>query len=149
MEQLLEKVDSGDAETLMAIKGFGKKTVDSLFAELSDPQVRERIARLESLGLNFSEAASETEEKLPQIFDGQVWCVTGSFERFAPRSLALKEIEARGGRTTSSVTSKTSHLLAGSGAGSKLQQARSLGTIVVDEEQFVRMLEGGESYGSR
>lgn len=149
MGQLLEKVDSGDAETLMAIKGFGKKTVDSLFAELSDPQVRERIARLESLGLNFSETASETEEKLPQIFEGQVWCVTGSFERFAPRSLALKEIEARGGRTTSSVTSKTSHLLAGSGAGSKLQQARALGTLLVDEEQFIRMLEGGEGYGSR
>ena len=149
MKQLLEMVDSGDAETLVAIKGFGKKTVDSLFAELSDAKVRERIARLILLGLQFSEAATDAEEMLPQIFRNQVWCVTGSFERFAPRSLALKEIEARGGRTTSSVTSKTSHLLAGSGAGSKLQQAQSFGTTIVDEQQFIRMLEGGESDDSR
>jgi len=149
MKQLLEMVDSGDSETLVAIKGFGRKTVDSLFAELSDSKVRERIARLELLGLQFSEAATTAEETLPQIFRNQVWCVTGSFERFAPRSLALKEIEARGGRTTSSVTSKTSHLLAGSGAGSKLQQAQSFGTTVVDEQQFIRMLQGGEGDGSR
>ena len=149
MKQLLEMVDSGDSETLVAIKGFGKKTVDSLFAELSDAKVRERIARLELLGLQFSEVATGAEEMLPQIFRNQVWCVTGSFERFAPRSLALKEIEARGGRTTSSVTSKTSHLLAGTGAGSKLQQAQSFGTTIVDEQQFIRMLEGGESDDSR
>ncbi|MFA7540329.1 MAG: BRCT domain-containing protein, partial [Sphaerochaetaceae bacterium] len=58
-----------------------------------------------------------------------------------PRSLALKEIEKRGGRTTSSVTSKTTHLLAGVGGGSKLQQAQSLGVTIVDEEQFIRLLE--------
>jgi DNA ligase (NAD+) len=52
----------------------------------------------------------------------------------------LEEIEKRGGRTTSSVTGKTTHLLAGSGAGSKLAQATRLGVKIVNEERFLTLL---------
>ena len=73
--------------------------------------------------------------------NGQTWCVTGSFEHFKPRELAMEEAKRRGGRVTSGVTAKTTHLLAGPGAGSKLDKARKLGVQVVDEVQFLQMLE--------
>jgi DNA ligase (NAD+) len=72
---------------------------------------------------------------------GQTWCVTGSFEHFTPRELAMEEVKKRGGRVTSSVTSKTTHLLAGPGAGSKLDKARELGVRIVEEAEFLEMLE--------
>jgi DNA ligase (NAD+) len=53
----------------------------------------------------------------------------------------MEEVKKRGGRVTSSVTSKTTHLLAGSGAGSKLEKARELGARIVDEAEFLKMLE--------
>ena len=144
MKQLLSLVDSGDSERLLGIKGFGQKTVDALFSSLSDRRMRERVKRLEDAGLTMSEELSDASGSIPQIFAGQTWCVTGSFEHFSPRSLALKEIEARGGRTTSSITGKTTHLLAGDKAGSKLRQAVSLGTTIVQESQFISMLEERE-----
>lgn len=142
MDRLLELVDTDTTTPLLAIKGFGQKTVDSLFAYLSDVHMRERIARLRKCGLQFEEHDVATSEQCEQVFSGQTWCVTGSFTHFSPRSLALKEIESRGGRTTGAVTGKTTHLLAGTGAGSKLQQAIGFGTTIVSEEEFLKMLEG-------
>ena len=63
-----------------------------------------------------------------------------SFAAFRPRDLAAAEIKRRGGRVTSGVTSRTTHLLGGSGAGSKLEKARQLGAEVVSEEEFVRLI---------
>ncbi|MDD3367132.1 MAG: NAD-dependent DNA ligase LigA, partial [Sphaerochaetaceae bacterium] len=140
MEELIDIVESQDRARFLAIKGFGEKTIDALFAQFADPAFRERIARLEKLGLHFKEEPTESEQ-LSQTFAQEVWCVTGSFTHFNPRSLALKEIEARGGRTTSSVTRKTTHLLAGEGAGSKLQQALTYGTRIVKEDEFLQLLE--------
>jgi DNA ligase (NAD+) len=74
------------------------------------------------------------------VFAGQTWCVTGSFERFKPRSKATDEIKRRGGRVTSGVTGATTHLLAGENAGSKLDRARELGTTIVSETEFLAML---------
>jgi DNA ligase (NAD+) len=69
-----------------------------------------------------------------------VWCVTGSFETFKPRELAMEEVKKRGGAVVSAVSSKTTHLLAGSAAGSKLEKARKLGVKVVGEKEFLAML---------
>ena len=80
------------------------------------------------------------DENLEKIFSGQVWCITGSFENFNPRSKALKEIEKRGGRTVSSVTGKTTHLLMGSGGGSKAAEAERLGVKIVNEDEFISLL---------
>ena len=77
---------------------------------------------------------------LEQIFAGQTWCVTGSFEHFKPRDLAMKEVEARGGKTTSSVSKNTTVLLAGPGGGSKLTKAQELGVRIIDEATFLQML---------
>ena len=79
-------------------------------------------------------------DQLPQIFNNQIWCITGSFENYKPRSLAGDEITKRGGKTTTSVTGKTTHLLAGNSSGSKLTKAQNLGTSIVTENEFMEML---------
>jgi DNA ligase (NAD+) len=66
--------------------------------------------------------------------------VTGSFAGFNPRSLAEEEIVKRSGKVVSAVSGKTTHLLAGTGAGSKLEKAVALGVKVVTEEEFVALL---------
>lgn len=144
IDMLLDIADRNDVERLVSIKQIGEKTAQLLIDGLNDPQMRNRIARLRGLGLCFEEDAPKA-NVLPQIFAGQVWCVTGSFEHFAPRSLAMDEVEKRGGRTVSSVTGKTTHLLAGAGAGSKLAQAEKLGVAVVGEKRFLSMLSEAQS----
>ncbi|HKL59489.1 MAG TPA: NAD-dependent DNA ligase LigA [Sphaerochaeta sp.] len=140
MDMLLDIADRDDEAALTAIKQIGPKSARLLIDGLKDSSMRVRIEALRLAGLQFKEEKSD-EPLLEQSFAGQSWCVTGSFDQFNPRSLALEEIEKRGGRTTSSVTGKTTHLLAGSGAGSKLVQANKLGVVVVDEKAFVSMLE--------
>ena len=77
---------------------------------------------------------------LEQIFQGQSWCVTGSFEHFNPRTKAMEEIKRRGGTEVSGVSRKTTCLLAGSGAGSKLDKAREFGVRIVSEGEFLQMI---------
>jgi len=140
MDALLDIADRDDEETLTAIKQIGPKSARLLIDGLKDPVMRSRIESLRQAGLQFEEEKIDA-PALTQSFADQIWCVTGSFEHFNPRSLALEEIEKRGGRTTSSVTGKTTHLLAGGGAGSKLVQANKLGVMVVNEEVFLSLLE--------
>lgn len=141
MDQLLALAKEGDVEKLTAIDQIGEKTARLLFDGLNDPAVQERIESLRAAGL----AMEEEEEKndAPQTMVGQVWCVTGSFVHFNPRSKAMEEVEKRGGRTVSSVSSKTTHLLVGTGGGSKEQNARRLGVKIVYEDEFLKMLQKG------
>jgi DNA ligase (NAD+) len=141
IDSLLAAAERGDPEGFTQIHGIGEKIARTLVEELSRPEVRRRIEALRAAGLRFSEEAPAQQDQQPRIFSGQTWCVTGSFENFKPRELAMEEVKRRGGRVTSSVTSKTTHLLAGPGAGSKLDKARELGVRVVAEAEFMRMLE--------
>jgi DNA ligase (NAD+) len=114
-----------------------------LLAALASPAMRRRIERLKAAGLSFREAARPAPAAGAGPFAGQAWCVTGSFERFQPREKAVDEIVRRGGRVVAAVSAKTTHLLAGEGAGSKLAKARELGVKVVAEAEFLGMLGGG------
>ncbi len=129
-----------DLERLTAIKGLGEKSAMSLIDELSRNENRAIIESLRSIGLQFALTESTDTPTLPQIFADQSWCITGSFEQYNPRSLAGVEIKKRGGKVVSSVSGKTTHLLAGVGAGSKLSKAESLGVVVISEEQFIELL---------
>lgn len=140
MDELLAVVDQQDSERLLLIKGFGEKTVAALFGALSDERLRNQIDLLRQANLVMSEAPPDNENEQVQTFSDQIWCVTGSFDHFKPRSLAMQAIEERGGRTSSSVTGKTTHLLAGHSPGSKLDQAQRLGVEIVNEEQFITLL---------
>jgi len=141
IDSLLRAADQGDPTAFTAIHGIGEKIANTLIEELNRPAMRRRIEALKKAGLRFSQQAPAQGQPLPQSFGEQAWCVTGSFEHFKPRELAMEEVKRRGGRVTSGVTSKTTHLLAGPGAGSKLDKARELGVQIVDEAEFLKMLD--------
>ena len=140
IDKLLAAVDEGAVEPFTSIPGIGEVTAENIIRAFSSPQLRATIAILREKGLRFDSSADEDSEDLPQTFAGQVWCVTGSFEHFNPRSKAMEDVERRGGRTVSSVTSKTTHLLAGSGGGSKRATAERLGVTIVTEDEFMKMI---------
>jgi len=143
IDSLFKIVDGSEADRLIGIKGFGDKTVASILMELSKPGVRERIKLLRDAGLQFKQEKAAIENLPDQIFAGQVWCVTGSFINFTPRSKAMEAVKLRGARIVTAVTGSTTHLLAGTGAGSKLKKAVSLNVEVVTEDDFIKMLNSG------
>ena len=140
IDSLLALADKEDPAPLLEIHGIGERTAQVLIAELRRADVRKRINRLRKAGLKFQEEKLPTSPDVPQTFAGQVWCVTGSFERFTPRDRAMDEVRSRGGRVSENVTSKTTHLLAGADPGSKIEKAQKLGIQVVSEDEFVRLL---------
>lgn len=139
IDKLYELVDKKDYETLCNIPLIAEKTSKNIIDTLDDETMRERIASLKDCGLNMEENVINT-QNFEQIFTDQVWAVTGSFKSFNPRTLALEEVEKRGGRTVSSISSKTTHLLLGKGGGSKKTKAESLGVKIVEEEEFLSLL---------
>lgn len=144
IEELFVLAESNNREPLLAIKGVGEKTIDSLFGALQNKRVRTTIEKLQEAHLQFS-LKEEKREELVQTFANQNWCITGSFDHFKPRSLAQKEIERRGGSVTSSVSRLTTHLLEGVGGGSKVEQALQYGAAIVTEEEFLLLLNEKES----
>jgi len=138
IDSLLQLADRGDPAPLLAIHGIGERTAQTVLRELNRPEVRRRIEALRRVGLLMREQARQAPAGGP--FRGQLWCVTGSFQRFQPRELAMEEVKKRGGKVSASVTSKTTHLLAGENPGSKLDKARELGIRIVEETEFLRLL---------
>ncbi|MCB1309113.1 MAG: NAD-dependent DNA ligase LigA, partial [Leptospiraceae bacterium] len=146
MDALLKLARSKNAtEQLTAMDGIGPRTAEAFVEQLRNPAVLKIIERLRRAGLQMAAEKKPGHDAAPadQIFAGQTWCVTGSFESFKPRDLAMDEIKARGGKTVGSVSSRTTHLLAGESAGSKLDKARELGVQVVSEVEFKRLLNTG------
>ena len=145
MDKLIELADKNDIEVLSAIKGIGPKTAEIIIDGLKSDTVRKLIEDLRKAGLHM-EDEKEDGPVLEQIFQGQSWCVTGSFENFNPRTKAMDEIKRRGGTEVSGVSRKTTCILAGSGAGSKLDKAREFGVRIVTEDEFMKMI--GSSDGT-
>jgi len=140
IDKLIATARRNDPETFTRIQGIGPKTAQKLIEQLNDPFVLDMIDRLKKAGLHVLQTASPEGEDFAQIFQGQVWCVTGSFSRFKPRDRAMEEVKRRGGRVVSSVTGSTSHLLVGENPGSKYETARKLGTTMVNEDDFLKLL---------
>lgn len=140
IDSLLKLAEAGDPAPLLEIHGIGERTAEVLLSELRRPEVRKRIQRLRAAGLSFVEKTTKVPSDVPKTFAGQTWCVTGSFQRFKPREAAMEEVKKRGGRVTDSVTSKTTHLLAGESSGSKLEQAKKRGITIISEDEFVQLL---------
>lgn len=143
MDKLLEIADKGDTDSLSQIKGIGPKTANLIIDGLKSETTRRLIDELRKAGLRMEDEKDDG-PALEQIFSGQSWCVTGSFVNFNPRSKAMDEIKKRGGTEVSGVSGKTTCLLAGSGAGSKLEKARELGVRIVTEQEFMDMLGTGD-----
>ena len=143
IESILNLADDGETEPLVNIDGIGEKIAQTVIAELRSPDLLRTIEALKKAGLSFREDSTHA-QPVSAALAGQIWCVTGAFEHFKPRDLAVSEVKKRGGKTVTQVSGKTSHLLAGSGAGSKLAKAEALGIRIVSEEEFMALI--GETH---
>lgn len=133
----MDAILAASREDFIAVEGFGEIMADSLFRYLSQPQSRALIAELKELGLNMTSAAP----KEKGLFTGLTFVLTGTLPTLT-RQEATELIEAQGGKAASSVSKKTSYVLAGEEAGSKLTKAQTLGVPVIDEAAFRAMLDG-------
>ena len=124
------------AEDFESIDGFGSVMAQSLENYFSLESTKQLIADLKDLGLKMK----PSEQKISGgVFEGKTFVLTGTLPTMT-RSEASKIIEQNGGKTSSSVSKKTSYVLAGEEAGSKLTKAQKLGIEVISEEQFLSMI---------
>ncbi|KPA11624.1 NAD-dependent DNA ligase LigA [Candidatus Magnetomorum sp. HK-1] len=134
---LIDLAEKKDTERFVAIKGIEKNIATSLIESFQNPNILQTIAVFKKIGLQTISTQKLETNTISQTMSGQRWCITGQFEYFKPRSKAGQEIEKRGGVVVGSVSKKTSHLLAGEKAGSKLKKAQALGIKIVSEETFL------------
>jgi DNA ligase (NAD+) len=135
----LEKIRHAGTEELSAIDGIGEVIGEGFVRWWQEEKNSAEVDRL----LPYLEFQKEFQEKGEQTLAGMTFVITGSLIHFPNRN-ALKElIESRGGKTTGSVTSKTSYLINNDTASgsSKNRKARELGVPVLSEEDFLKMLE--------
>ena len=123
-------------EELTAVEDIGEITARSIVDWFHSPQSLHLIARLKEAGGNML-AQQKGED---QRFAGMTFVLTGALERFT-RDEATKMIEDRGGKAAGSVSKKTTYVVAGEAAGSKLRKAQELGVPVLSEEEFFRLME--------
>lgn len=128
-------------EFLSSINGLGPEISQKIINAFNDPEIIEEMEFFKSHGFNMEYV--QEENAVPHdnsVFSGQVWCVTGSFEKFESRELIHDIIRSYGGKTVTSVSGNTTHLLVGEKAGSKLNKALSLGVKTVSEQEFLKQL---------
>jgi DNA ligase (NAD+) len=136
----LEALEGASVEAIDDIYEIGPAVAESVHAWFADPANRKLVERLEEAGLRVAEAgeAGVTSE----AFQGMQFVLTGTLDSMT-REEAKAAIEGRGGRVTSSVSKKTSVVVAGRDAGSKLDKAKGLGVKTIDEGAFRAMLSEG------
>ena len=133
----MERLKSATVEELVAVNDIGEKIVESLMHFFQDESQVAEIDFLQNYGLSMEVEEAQT---LGQTFEGKTIVVSGVFERYSRNELKAM-IEAHGGKVGSSISSKTSFILAGSAMGpAKKVKAETLGIALVDEDQFLEML---------
>ena len=132
----IDKILEAEEEDYLAIDGFGTVMAQSAVQYFSLPATKELINELKASGVKMPEVEKKAEGG---IFDGKTFVLTGTLPTMT-RSEASKIIEANGGKTSSSVSKKTSFVLAGEDAGSKLTKAQSLGVTIITEEELLNMI---------
>ena len=140
IDKIIETAKKADTDIFTRIHGIGPKTAQKIIQQFNDPYILNMIERLKDAGLKFYKEKEGEKEEYPKVFEGEVWCVTGSFENFKPREKAMEDVKKRGGKVVSQVTEKTTHLLVGENPGSKLKKAKQAGVRLVNEDEFLQML---------
>ena len=121
-------------EELTAIDDVGAITAGYIRRWIDSPQGQHLIGRLKEAGVSMDSAAVKVDDR----FAGMTFVLTGALERFS-RTEAAALIEERGGKASGSVSKKTTYVVAGADAGSKLRKAQELGIPVLTEEEFAEM----------
>ena len=132
----LDAIMNASEEELTAVPDVGAITAKSIRDWFSSPQSRDLIERLRAAGVNFTAQQQVTDRR----FAGLTFVLTGALSLFT-REEATEKIEQCGGKAASSVSKKTSYVVAGENAGSKLKKANELGVPVLSEQEFLEMLQ--------
>ena len=134
----LEAIKEATIEELIEIPDIGEMIAESIVDYFNDASHLTLIQELKAFGLNFEYEKMET---IDHEFTGKTFVLTGKLESFS-RDEAAEMIEKLGGKVSGSVSKKTDYVLVGSDAGSKLQKANDLGITVLDEQAFLRRING-------
>lgn len=137
----LDRIASASVDQLVAVEGIGPVLAESIRQFFARERNRELVDKLRRAGVNFEGPVASTPAR-EQTLAGLTVVLTGGLERFT-REEAQAEIEVRGGKVTSSVSKKTSYVVAGENPGTKLTKAEQVGVPVLDEDGFVSLLENG------
>ena len=125
-------------EQLLEVADIGPVVARSIMDFLSDPMNLDLIKQLQSAGIRWTESRRSVDA--PKPLQGKTFVLTGTLPTLT-RDDAAQKIEAAGGKVANSVSKKTSYVVAGEEAGSKLSKAQELGVTIVDESGLLRLLE--------
>lgn len=138
----IQALATAPVEKIAEIPGIGPKIAESVHEFFSIPENVAVIERLRQAGVVLEEEKAENE--LPQTLAGLTFVLTGALEHFT-RDEAGAQLKAMGAKVSGSVSKKTSFVVAGEAAGSKLTKAESLGVPVLDEAALQQILETGQA----
>ena len=131
----IEKLSETSSEEISAVENFGDILANNIFTALHEPHMTELIERLKSYGVNTVYQSDVKSDKLA----GLTFVITGTLPDMT-RDEAKTLIEQNGGKCSASVSKKTSYVLAGEEAGSKLTKAQQLGVTVISQQQLIEMI---------
>lgn len=131
----IEKLSETSSEEISAVENFGDILANNIFTALHEPHITELIERLKSYGVNTVYQSDVKSDKLA----GLTFVITGTLPDMT-RDEAKTLIEQNGGKCSGSVSKKTSYVLAGEEAGSKLTKAQQLGVTVISQQQLIEMI---------
>lgn len=133
----LEALMGATEQELVDIEDVGEIVASSITEYFADEENRRFVNRLLEVGVH---PQMHMQEDAGTLFEGLTFVLTGTLPTLS-RAQAQEMIRKNGGKATGSVSKKTSIVLAGESAGSKLDKARELGVTIIDEAQFLRMIE--------
>ncbi|MCF7729603.1 MAG: NAD-dependent DNA ligase LigA [Chthoniobacterales bacterium] len=129
----IEKLSAASIEELCAIEEIGEIMARSIDEALRQPAMKALLEQLQGAGVNFGEEDPVVHAAEGPL-QGTIWVITGSLSQ--SRDEIAEHIRSAGGKVSSSISAKTTYLLAGESAGSKLARAQKLGVTVIDEATF-------------
>ena len=132
----MDALMQADEAALTQVSDIGAITAQSIVSWFASPQSQHMLRRLREAGVNFESTAAPSDDR----FAGMTFVLTGALSLFT-RDEATEKIEAHGGKASGSVSKKTTYVVAGENAGSKLRKAGELGIPVLTEQQFLDMLQ--------
>ena len=132
----MDNLMNSSIEKLYMTEDVGEITANSVYEFINQDQTRDLIEKLKNAGVNMESTEAESEDSR---FSGMTFVLTGTLEKYT-RQEASDLIERLGGKTSGTVSKKTSYVLAGEEAGSKLTKAENLGIKIISEKEFEEMV---------
>jgi len=133
----IDSIKKAKEEDFIKIDGIGEKAAKSIVEFFDDENNKMILQKLEQYGVK---PQGSSVEKISDIFEGKTFVITGTLS--LPRSVFEEKIKKLGGKTSSSVSKKTSYVIAGENPGSKFDKASSFGVIILTERDFNLLSEG-------